>query len=195
MDEVANSYALAFDELNILTAISYYSAINNNSAKGAIEQIVDDFLSFLVSAYTLGISDASIMLEHQISIELDEMEEAIYMMIDGKTFADRVADHVEAEDLTALQTLAKSEYHRVYNAAVVDGGEQYAQRINPNVIKTWCTRLDDRVRDTHDYLEGMTVGLNERFFTYDGDSALFPGGFAKAENNCGCRCVVTLSKK
>jgi hypothetical protein len=54
--------------------------------------------------------------------------------------------------------------------------------------------MDNRVRDTHFYLEGMTVDINDKFYTYDGDSAYRPGGFEKAENNCGCRCLLMYSR-
>lgn len=49
---------------------------------------------------------------------------------------------------------------------------------------------DERVRDTHDPLYGIVVGLDDYFVTYDGDKALFAGGFSKAENNVNCRCLV-----
>jgi uncharacterized protein with gpF-like domain len=58
--------------------------------------------------------------------------------------------------------------------------------------KRWRTMNDDRVRDTHDYLEGMVVPFSERFYSYDGDSAEYPGGFALPENNINCRCVVEV---
>lgn len=53
---------------------------------------------------------------------------------------------------------------------------------------------DDKVRDTHDYLEGMSVGIDEEFYTYDGDHALYPGGFENAQNNVNCRCFLTYTK-
>jgi len=59
--------------------------------------------------------------------------------------------------------------------------------------KTWLTQLDDRVRDTHTYLESVTVPIDARFYTYDGDSAQAPGLFSKAENNVGCRCELSFS--
>lgn len=52
--------------------------------------------------------------------------------------------------------------------------------------------MDDRVRDTHSYLEGMEVPYNARFYTYDGDSAEAPGMFSLPENNINCRCVVEI---
>jgi hypothetical protein len=59
--------------------------------------------------------------------------------------------------------------------------------------KTWVTMMDDRVRDTHDYLEGETVGIGEDFYTYDGDHASAPGLFELAENNVNCRCELLFS--
>ena len=61
MDEVISSYALAFDELNILTATSFYSA-DGEDLSAKIAQVADDLLSFLINGYTLGINNAAKML-------------------------------------------------------------------------------------------------------------------------------------
>ena len=190
MDEVVSSYLTAFDELNVLTSTSYQMAGGDYSAR--VNQIVDDVLSFLINAYALGIRNAGIMLDHELSVNVDKMQDAIFLVIEGKTFADRVADHVGGNDLGGLKNLVESEYHRVYNAAVYDGGRDYIDNGSFGVTKTWVTVKDDRVRDTHRYLESQSVPLGELFFTWDGDYAMYPGGFTKAENNCGCRCVVKL---
>ena len=60
------------------------------------------------------------------------------------------------------------------------------------VTKTWGTMLDESVRETHSYLESVSVPLEEEFFTFDGDHAPYPGLFQKAENNVNCRCFVIL---
>lgn len=185
MDEIISRYTAAFDELNILTATSYYSTAD-------IDQIVDDILSFLIRAYTLGIQNAGDMLGSEIKVDVDKMRAAIYAVIEGKTFEDRVIDHVLAGDIGGLTSLAENEFTRVYNAAVTDGGLEVKASLGNGVIKTWITVGDDKVRDTHSYLEGNTVDVEEDFWTYDGDHAPYPHGFSKAENNVGCRCSVTL---
>ena len=154
---------------------------------------MDDVLSFLINAYALGIRNAGIMLDHELSVNVDKMQDAIYLVIEGKTFADRVADHVGGNDLGGLKNLVESEYHRVYNAAVYDGGRDYIDNGGFGVSKNWITVRDDKVRETHSYLEGQSVPLEEEFFTFDGDHAAYPGGFTKAENNANCRCVVRLT--
>lgn len=60
-------------------------------------------------------------------------------------------------------------------------------------MKTWQTQKDERVRDTHRFLQGVTIPTDQRFWTIDGDSALTPGGFLTAQNNVNCRCVLVYS--
>lgn len=192
MDEVASRYLTALDELNLLTSTSYYQAAGQDLA-ARVNQIVDDILSFLIKAYTMGIEGAAFMLGHELEVDIDQMEDAIFLVIDGKTYADRVADHVLQDDLGGLKNLVESEFHRVYNAAVYDGGMDYADNGSFGVTKTWYTMKDDAVRDTHRYLESQSIPLEEEFFTYDGDHAPYPGKFEKVENNANCRCIVRLT--
>ena len=105
MEQVISRYALAFDELNILMATSFYTAAGGISER--VKQIADDLLSFLINGYSLGVKNAGIMLDSELTVDVDAMEDAIYLMIDGKTFEDRVADHVRVNDLTGLQNLAE----------------------------------------------------------------------------------------
>jgi len=184
-------YLLAFDEINKMTAISYESA-RDKDILSRLEQIIDDFLSFLINAYRYGIENAGLMLAYDTEVDVDTMRDVIYAIIDGKTFEDRIYNHLIADDLNGLQTLAESEYHRVYNQAVDDGARQYIEQTDSGVIKTWHTVGDALVRDTHNYLEGTSVDYYEDFYTFDGDHAAVPGGFEKAENNVNCRCWITL---
>lgn len=192
MDEVASRYLTTLDELNMLTSTSYYQAAGQDLT-ARVNQIVDDILSFLINAYTKGIEGAALMLGHELEVDVDQMEDAIFLVIDGKTYADRVADHVLQDDLGGLKNLVESEFHRVYNAGVYDGGMDYVDNGSFGVTKTWETVRDDAVRDTHRYLESVSVPLEEEFFTFDGDHAPYPGKFEKVENNAGCRCIVRLT--
>ena len=191
MEKVISQYTTALDELNVLTEASYKLADDKNLTSRA-NQVVDDVLSFLIHAYTLGMEHASMMLAYELSVDVDKMREAIYKMIEGKTFVDRVIDHILADDLSGLRVLVESEFHRVYNAAVLHGGQEFVDNGNFGVTKNWYTVKDDRVRETHKYLEGESIPLEEEFFTFDGDHAPYPGGFMRAENNVNCRCIVQL---
>lgn len=191
MNNTFSAYITAFDELNILTSTSYYSA-SGKDITSKVTQIADDVLSLLIRAYQQGIKATADMLTYDLTVDIDYMEEAIYEVIDGKTFEDRIADHVKAGDLSGLQTLVESEYHRVFNTAEEDGANEFQSEKGLNVSKKWVTVRDELVRDTHKYLEGMRVALNEEFYTFDGDHASRPGEFTKVENNVNCRCVLTF---
>lgn len=187
-------YLLAFDEINSLTKASF------KVSSGDPEEIADDMLSFLINAYTLGNTNCNEMLKASAAVNTNLMKEAIYQNIGGKTFEDRIQDHIEEDDLIGLVVLAESEFHRVYNAGAEDTARTIASTVDsvtgvkPAIYKEWLTKLDDRVRNTHDYLEGTRVPLGEDFYSYDGDHAPYPGSFEKAENNVNCRCIVVYGK-
>lgn len=88
----------------------------------------------------------------------------------------------------AITRIAETETHRIANTAALDTAKYAGAK-----SKTWVTMLDDKVRDTHDYLEGETVNIDEDFYTYDGDHASAPGLFELAENNVNCRCELLFS--
>lgn len=144
MNEIFNSYIEAFDELNVLTTASYYSADNE-------EQIADGVLSFLIQAYRLGITAAGEMLAADLSVDVDSMRDVIYFLIDGKTFEDRVATHVASDNLTGLKLLVESEYQRVFNAAIYDGGEQYQRNTGIRVSKVLMTFPNKFVQKSRNY--------------------------------------------
>jgi len=182
--EREQAYLTALDELNVIMLEVYYSA----DPKQKVKTVTDELFSILVEAYLLGIDHASDMMKSFLVVDQERMESAVYAVITGETFADRAERHIENGDVAALQTLAESEYHRVYNTAVSDGVTEYIRETGAVVEKIWLTVGDDRVRDTHEDLAGVSVGVNDRFYTFDGDSALFPGGFSNAQNNVNCRC-------
>jgi len=104
---------------------------------------------------------------------------------DGKNWRDRLIDHLEkGDDVAPIMAMVESECERDANTGSLDK----AWDSGVELTKTWETMLDDRVRDSHQYLEGVTVGVRDLFYTDDGDSAYAPGGFDLAENNVNCRC-------
>lgn len=178
---------LPYDELNILEK-KFTQQKNEGNLKP--EKTVDEVLDILILAYLYGNVAGNSMLNVDISVDENEMFKTINKEIAGKTYADRVREYAEQEDVYSISRVVETDTHRVYNHAV----QSVAERSNKKARKRWSTELDDKVRDTHSYLEGMTVGIDERFYTYDGDSALYPGDFALVENNANCRCVIELTE-
>ena len=153
------------------------------------EDIIDELLDLFLLAYAMGNSVTNDNLSSDYAPSVDDVMKVVDAKVAGKTWRERVEDYFAnggtGEDIARI---ADTETHRIANTAALDTAKYAGAK-----SKTWITMLDDRVRDTHDYLEGETVGINDDFYTYDGDHASAPGLFELAENNVNCRCELLFS--
>ena len=185
MSEVMN-----WDELNLLrsSAIDLIRDYRKSHDKKAVKRWCDYMEFVLCLVYAYGWKDA----EEIVGIVpfkdgLDD--KCVNLEIKEKTFRDRIQEQLDADSLDGILCIINTESHRDYNTAVYEAGKESRR---DGLKKQWATMMDDKVRDTHSYLEGVVVGIDDLFYTYDGDSAYAPGGFEKAENNANCRCIITL---
>lgn len=203
------------DELNVISErLRADFAMTAEERKKIVDDRIDEILDMLLMQYIYGNEDANEMLgiivdwsrttETDTTITLgtdpyrvdtDRMNSAVNAVIADKTWKERVRDWYESGNGTPddIIRIIETESHRVYNDSILDVGKQ-AEKETGGVYKTWFTMLDDRVRETHEYLEGETVPYNERFYTFDGDSAMAPGGFSNPQNNINCRCAIWLTR-
>lgn len=89
----------------------------------------------------------------------------------------------------AIQSLNRSELEAVKQA--VDMGATDPKHVR----RIWDTAGDDRVRESHEQMDGQSVGLDEAFTFPDGSQAMFPGDTslgAPAEETIQCRCRARL---
>ena len=167
---------MKMDELNILS-------------QKTLEQGVDKFKDILIDAYIEGFSSAAYMIGEDIDIDPSRLEDAIKKKYEEISINEKAEEYIKNGDGESLQRLLESEYHRVYNQAIMD----YADQVGKLLFKTWVAILDDKTRDTHFYLDGTVVPTDAYFYSFDGDKGLFPGDFDRAENNANCRCIIELS--
>lgn len=180
-------YLNSYDELNNLV-----SASTSLFKTGEIDD--DDFLDYvltmLVMAYENGYNTTSEMTGLNVAdLDIIKLEEALDKKVDGKTYEDRIRTYLKDVDNNEeeIARVVETEYHRIFNEGGFDRAKEIENEGYP-IRKIWETMQDGKVRPTHEYLQNDGVELDEYFFTFDGDSALAPGGFAMAENNVGCRC-------
>jgi hypothetical protein len=163
---------------------------------------IDEILEMLIIAYMFGNESGNYMLsgetaptqddeELPIPIRVDSMNGSIFRKIADKTWEERVSEYLddEAGTVDEIIRVVDTDLNRVYNDSILDVGE----RADGTVMKTWETMMDERVRDTHDYLQSTSVPIDRRFYTFDGDSARYPGDFTLPQNNVNCRCRISLS--
>lgn len=174
------AYLNTFDELN-------------NLITEKVSESEDEFIewveSVLILAYRDGAEDAVDMAIDTTNLPLSKLDEALNLAIDGKTYRDRIHEYYEDGTTEEIARVVETEYHRMFNTGGYD-----AAIANGYTDKEWVTVGDDKVRETHSYLENMRIPINVRFYSFDGDSAMFPGDFSNASNNVNCRCVVKYIK-
>lgn len=190
-----------FDELDVLRDKLNEQRLKWNPETkpdaGMVKDVIDDLTYLLVLAYVFGKDHACEDLDYKLDIDerqfQDEMYKTLYLEIDGEDWVKRTTKHMETFDVEAVMNVAETEMNRDFNQAGINTATLIGKKAGRSVMKTWNTMADDRVRDTHSYLESVTEPLDRAFFTYDGDSAMAPGGFTLPQNNCGCRCWLTYS--
>lgn len=202
MNIVENRFLTKIDEINQL----FYKPTETYADIDALNQAVHDYLvdmfleGYAVIGYTLD------DIEREADYDLIEM--LLLLQIDGKTLFDRIDEYytegkitetakestTESADMpkiapeSAIQRVLETEGHRIY----VEGGYARAGDCGAK-YKVWNTMSDDKVRDTHAYIENTEIPIDAEFYTYDGDKALMPGGFELPENNVNCRCWLSYS--
>ena len=180
---------MPFDEMNKLE-----ERIRERFASGKLERkdeegIIDEMFDLFLLAYATGNTVTNENLSSNYEPTLDDVIQVVDERVAGETWRERVENYFAnggtGDDIIRI---IETETHRISNTSALNT----ARRVGATT-KTWVTMLDDRVRETHNYLEGQTVGINDDFYTYDGDHAAYPGGFALAQNNVNCRCELLFS--
>ena len=207
---------LPFDELNgfiekLRSTFPDGQLSTTKVTKEEEEDIIDEMLDLFLLAYAQGNIVTNENLSANWQPTLDDVMETVDAEVAGKTWRVRVDEYFdkvqtgeipvsrvgsqgqetgsgEVSFTDAIIRIAETETHRIANTSALNTATKAGAR-----TKTWVTMLDERVRSTHEYLESMTVGIKEDFYTYDGDHASAPGLFSLPENNINCRCELVFS--
>jgi len=84
------------------------------------------------------------------------------------------------------------------NAAINAGAEAAGLEVHrdptkPSMQKTWITMHDDRVRTSHREVDGVTVGINDKFVVAGYRMELPGDPAAPPDQIINCRCVIAVS--
>ena len=184
---------LPIDEINALedTLKPYFGEDGRIRSRKDAEAIIDELEDLFLLAYTNGATATNAELGTAEMPPVSAVDAAVYAPVAGETWRDRVMGYYNSGgSLYDIARIAGTDATRIYNQGAVDA--VVANGATTAVQKRWRTMGDDKVRDTHSYLEGMEIPFGDRFYTYDGDSADYPGGFALPEHNINCRCVIEV---
>ena len=181
---------LPFDELNRFadSIRQRVGSVNLAEIADMQEDIIDEMLDLFLLAYSMGNTVTNENLNGSWQPSFEDVQEVVDADVAGKTWVDRTQEYFSAGGtVDDIIRIAGTETHRIANTSALR-----TAREDGATTKTWVTMMDDRVRETHDYLLGMTVGINEEFYTYDGNHASAPGLFGVPEEDCNCRCELSF---
>ena len=184
---------LPIDELNVFEATLNARYADGKLTEELLDTTIDEMLDLFLLAYASGVTAANNDLGTEKKPSRDDADSAVNAEIAGKTWRERVKEWTDKSGTPYdLARIAETDMTRIYNTAVLDTVK--ANGAENTTYKRWNTMLDDRVRDTHSPLQGVTVPYDADFYSWDGDHAKAPGLFSKPENNISCRCTVELIK-
>lgn len=112
-------------------------------------------------------------------------------LIQGKSFqetARTVKNRMEIGGSNALR-IVRTESKRARGKAKQDTQEE-AQSLGIEMQKMWVSAIDDRTRDSHQALDGVTINIDEDFTTENGASGPGPGQFNDPAEDINCRCTI-----
>ena len=183
---------MPFDELNSFKASlpqHFDSATGRIKSEQDYEDIIDEMLDIFLLAYARGVADTNESLSSNYEPSLDDVMRTVDKKVVGKTWRERMREYYDNGGTIAdVERIAETEAHRDSNAAAYETAKAAGAK-----NKTWHTMLDDRVRDSHFWLEGVSAPIDGEFYNYKGESTMYPGEWGIAEEDVNCRCWVTYS--
>lgn len=180
---------LPLDELNVLK--SEYEAYGDTPIADifSLADIVDDLLDLFMLAVANGVASINKKFGADYQPSGEQIEDVVYRKIDGKDWQDRVIDwYVNNGTGSDIVRIAETESHRIGNEIAYQGAVKAGA-----TSKKWICQLLPTSRDTHIYLNGTTVGINDYFYSYRGGKTLYPGQFGEADEDINCLCELEYS--
>ena len=144
---------LPFDELN-----AFIERLRTRYADGQLpqgnkaeeEDIIDELLDLFLLAYAQGNSVTNANLSSDWMPPVDEVMRVVDAKVADKTWRERVEEYfANGGSVDDLVRIAETETHRDANTAALDTAKKAGA-----TSKTWVTMMDDKVRESHDYLLG-----------------------------------------
>lgn len=151
--------------------------------------IIDMMLDLFLLAYARGVEAVNEQLGTDFRPTTDEIEDTVYRPVKGATWVDRMwAWYESGGDEEDIMRIAETEAHRDGNTAADNTAKKAGA-----TTKTWVCQMLPTSRDTHVYLDGTTVGIDDEFYSYTGAHTKYPGEFGEPDEDCNCLCELKYS--
>lgn len=180
---------MPFDEINKFEAAlpQHFNEAGRIKSKEDLEDIIDEMLDIFLLSYANGVAATNLSLSSDYAPTYEEVMKTVDAEVVGKTWRDRMQEHFDnGGTVDDVVRIVETESHRDANAGAYETAKESGA-----TEKIWHTMLDDRVRDSHSWLEGVSAPLDGEFYNYLGQSTKYPGQWGIAEEDINCRCWLT----
>lgn len=131
--------------------------------------------------------------KHRVDAIYEVQKEIKYGLTQGDTYgtmSKRLKDKLET-DIKKANTIVRTEGHRCHAQAKEESFEEIAKA---GVVfkEQWISSKDERVRSSHQSLDGTIINRGEMFYSPSGAIGTGPGLMGKAEDDINCRCIKIL---
>lgn len=175
-------YEIGFDKTG-----SILSRETGKSLTGIIRQ---DVLDRALTNDISGLKWTERMGLHRDHVVMKIRETVTQGLHDGATYkqmADRLNKALSGDVVNPMRVV-RTEGHRVFSQAQKDRLDE-AYKSGTKMTKTWISSKDERVRDMHAEMEGVTVPYEEDFVLPDGVEGFAPGIIGAPQHDINCRCT------
>lgn len=175
---------MPFDAINKLESeLPIYFENGKIRSKVDLDDIIEDMFGVFLLSYMRGNNLTN--PDHKPTLKT--VMQTIDDEVQGKTWRERMRDHFnEGGTIDDVKRIIETEAHRDANTAAYK-----AAKAAGCTMKTWNAVMDERTRDTHAYLNGVTIPIDAEFYSFRGGSTMFPGQWGIPEEDVNCRCWLT----
>ena len=175
---------LPFDAINRLESeLPIYFENGKIRSKVDLDDIIEDMFYLFLLSYHHGVQSVNPDYEPTFREAIETIDDEVQ----GKTWRERMREHFnDGGTIEDVKRIIETEAHRDANTAAYEAAKKAGC-----TAKTWHTMMDDKVRESHRYLEGVTVPIDAEFYSAYGGHTMFPGQWGLPEEDVNCRCWLT----
>ena len=175
---------LPFDAINRLEReLPIYFENGKIRSKVDLDDIIEEMAELFMLSYLHGKDTVDPNYKPTLRTIIETVDDDVA----GQTWRERMREHYEnGGTIEDVVRIIETEAHRDANTAAYEAAKKAGCK-----TKTWHTMQDDKVRDTHVYLDGVTIPIDAEFYSFRGGSTMFPGQWGIPEEDINCRCWLT----
>lgn len=170
---------------------TFYGLEGEHNINVPLSILGEDYISELVNQPVDGKTFSKRLYKNTAQLAKTTTQSLLQGAIDGKGYAhvaQRITQQTEADYRRSLR-IARTEGGRVSSIATQKAYND-AQDEGIGLVKQWVAALDKKTRNSHQLLDGQTVGIDEEFKSpYSGATGKGPRLLGRASEDINCRCT------